>query len=180
MKFEYHTFDVEPYLASRVQPSFAFPRMTPAANYYTLADPETGEAAFTRGNGEVVRIPVFGVSTQPLDPAEDLSRADHGSLLTALGMEVILKFVNRLPPHPPISRAVVVLLHLFLEDPLQPIRREWIHRSDRRSGRSRLHLTGKFLHDPVQAGGIKPGIVMLGHVGTMLLDQVVVLQDHRQ
>lgn len=109
MKFEYHTFDVEPYLASRVQPSFAFPRMAPAANYYTLTDPETGEAAFTRGNGAVVRIPVFGVSTQPLDPAEELSRADHGSLLTALGMEVILKFVSRLPPHPPISRAVVVL-----------------------------------------------------------------------
>ena len=109
MKFEYHTFDVAPYLASGVQPSFAFPRLEPAATYYTLADPETGEAAITRGNGTVVRIPVFGISTRLLSPADDLSQADHGSLLTVLGMEVILKFTSQLQLQKPVTRAVVII-----------------------------------------------------------------------
>jgi hypothetical protein len=109
MKFEYRTFDVAPYLASGVQPSFVFSRLEPAAIYYTLADPETGEASITRGNSTVVRIPVFGISTCKLSPADDLGQADHGSLLTVLGMEVALKFANRLQLQKPISRVVVVV-----------------------------------------------------------------------
>ena len=109
MQFEYHTFDVGPYLANKVQPSFAFPRMVPAAHYYALANPGTGESSLARGNSVVVRIPVFGIDTLPLDPEEDMGRADHGSLLTALGIEVTLKFVNQLRLCQPISRAVIVL-----------------------------------------------------------------------
>lgn len=109
MQFEYHAFDVAPYLESSTQPSFALPGLIPAATYYTLTNPDTGAYSMIRGGAEVVRIPVFGVATQPPDPNSTMRAAGHGSLLVALGLELALKFTNQLQLTQPISRVVVLV-----------------------------------------------------------------------
>lgn len=108
MKFEYHAFVVEPYLQRRIQPVFALSDLTPASVYYTLTDPATGEYSITTSNSEAVRIPVFGVSTAA-PPTIDLQQLTHGSLLTSVGFEVAMRFLDRLRLKEEIDRVVVVL-----------------------------------------------------------------------
>lgn len=110
MKFEYHSFEVEPYLEQGVQPVFTFREMAPACNYYTLSNPDTGESSVTSPNSDGVRIPVFGFVTEVSREADEVTKqTTHGSLLVGMGMEVAIKFISRLALRKPISRVVVVM-----------------------------------------------------------------------
>ncbi len=106
MKFEYHAFEVEPFLAEKVQPLFT---LAPAlgATYYTLSDPSTGSYSITTSNSDIVRIPVFGISTEPGTGV--LSKLTHGSLLTSIGIEVAMQLMNKLNLQSPIERVIILL-----------------------------------------------------------------------
>lgn len=109
MRFEYHAFDVEPYLNRGAQPSFVLPDLSPGMAYCTLADPATGAHAVTTRNSDAVRIPVFGISTAAPDTDPDLARLSHGSLLTSVGIEVASRFLAGIEARDAIERVIVIL-----------------------------------------------------------------------
>lgn len=107
MKFDYYAFDVEPYVQKGVQPLFWLDeKLDPASVFYTLSDPATGE--YSKSVGKVHRIPVFAIST-PATEGSDLQYLTHGSLLTSLGMEVAMRFLNQLNLDKPAVRAVILI-----------------------------------------------------------------------
>ena len=108
MQFEYHSFEVEPYLKQGTQPVFMLSTLNKTAKYYTLTNPETGEATLTTGISDAVRIPVFALITA--EPNNDLSfkKLTHGSLLTGLGIETATKFVAKLTGGT-VERVIVIL-----------------------------------------------------------------------
>ena len=111
MKFDYYAFDVEPYVKKGVQPLFWLDeKLEPTSVFYTLSDPATGEYSKTLANSAhpVVRMPVFAIST-PSTEGSDLQYLTHGSLLTALGMEVAMRFLNQLNLDKPAVRAVILM-----------------------------------------------------------------------
>lgn len=112
MKFEYFTFEVEPYLQSGNQPSFVFNDVQPARDYYTLTNPNSSEMTMTltTNSSEGVRIPVHAVATSfPDQQSEEVKLLGHGSLLFAMGMEHAFKAVNELNLKKPIERVVIVM-----------------------------------------------------------------------
>jgi hypothetical protein len=96
MQFEYHSFEVEPYLKQGNQPVFMLSELNKTSKYYTLTDPTTGNATLTTGISDAVRIPIFALITA--EPNEDLNfkKLTHGSLLTGLGIETAMKFTAKL------------------------------------------------------------------------------------
>jgi hypothetical protein len=110
MKIEYHTFDVEPWLASKRQPSFTVKGVEHTSKYYTLTDLERMQYSVTTSVSEGVRVPVFGVSTSaPQEQPENVRELGHGSMLFAMGMENALQFLDSLILKSPVSRAVIVI-----------------------------------------------------------------------
>jgi len=107
MEFEYHPFDVEPYLQQKVQPIFLISNPQPATKYYTLTNPVTGEFSVTTCNSDAIRVPVFGIATKPTTSAmQDMT---HGSLLTSAGLEIAMQFMQQLP-----ARTAVTRLQVFI------------------------------------------------------------------
>jgi hypothetical protein len=110
MKFEYHTFEVEPYLAAGNQPSFTMKGVSAASKYYTLIDPGSMKYSLTASQSEGVRIPVFAVATSPeVEQPEDVRDLTVGSMLFAMGLENAMRFIENLNLTLPIGRVVVVL-----------------------------------------------------------------------
>lgn len=118
MKFEWHSFKVEPYLEKGIQPEFMYKGINPGCEYCTIADPSTGEFTVTStgGGSEAVRIPVFAVvadgNVQP-NPTyqaegEFTQSTGHGSLLTCTGLEVAAKFIQQIGARH-INKIVVVM-----------------------------------------------------------------------
>ena len=107
MEFEYRPFDVEPYLQQKVQPIFLISKPKPATKYYTLTNPATGEYSITTRNSDAIRVPVFGVAAKAT--VESMQNMTHGSLLTAAGLEVAMKFMQHLP-----ARTTVTRLQVFI------------------------------------------------------------------
>tara|TARA_R110000824_G_scaffold68478_1_gene177083 strand:+ start:1305 stop:1745 length:441 start_codon:yes stop_codon:yes gene_type:complete len=103
MKFEWHSFKVEPYLEKGIQPEFMYKGINPSCEYCTMADPSTGKFTVTStgGGSEAVRIPVFAViadgnvQPSPTYQAEG-EPTSHGSLLTCTGLEVASKLMQQL------------------------------------------------------------------------------------
>jgi len=105
MKFDYYAFDVEPYVKKGIQPLFWLDeKLDPVSVFYTLSDPATGK--YSKSVGKVHRMPVFAIST-PSTEGSDLQYLTHGSLLTTLGMEVAMRFLNTLNLNEPAIRAVI-------------------------------------------------------------------------
>jgi hypothetical protein len=92
MRFEYHSFDVRPFLVNQRQPSFVLSGLKPGSRYCTLTDPDTGKFSVTSGSGNAVRIPVFGISTA-VSSDDLLDKLSPGSLLASIGLEVAIKFM---------------------------------------------------------------------------------------
>lgn len=122
MRFEYHAFEVAPYLRAGVQPSFVLADPDFNHVYYTLTDPDTGKFSKTTSNSEVVRIPVFGVKTNSVEHDMVLTKLSHGSLLTTVGLEVATRFMAMVPKRNEISRVVVVIADACHELPDQRYR----------------------------------------------------------
>jgi hypothetical protein len=108
MKFEYHTFEVESYLRSGQQPSFTMKGVEPTSKYYTLVDPTSMRHALTTSASDGVRVPVFAVTTAPVQD-EKVRGLTHGSLLFAAGLENAMRFMYELKLNKPIEKAIVVL-----------------------------------------------------------------------
>ena len=106
MKFEWHSFEVEPYLEKGIQPEFMYKDLNPSSEYCTLSDPAAGEYVLTStaGGSEAVRIPVFALiadgSTQP---------TSHGSLLTGLGIETASTYINRIAKQYKVHKIIVIM-----------------------------------------------------------------------
>ena len=108
MRFEYHSFVVEPFLKQGNQPVFMFSDLNKTSKYYTLSDPDKSIVTLTTGISDAVRIPVFALVTA--DPGDDaqLKQLTHGSLLLGVGLETSAKFFASLPPGN-INRIIVVV-----------------------------------------------------------------------
>ena len=110
MKFEYHAFEVEPYLQKEMQPVFTMRGIKPTAKYYTLVDLKEMKYALTTSLSDGVRVPVFAVATGE-DRNKDINvkQLTHGSLLFAMGMENATMFIDKLQLNKPISRVITIL-----------------------------------------------------------------------
>jgi hypothetical protein len=117
MRFEYHAFEIAPYLRAGKQPSFVLTDPDFNQVYYTLTDPDTGKFSKTTSNSAVVRIPVFGVKTNFVGNDPVLTKLSHGSLLTATGLEVAARFIAALPKRNQITRVVIVMADVCHELP---------------------------------------------------------------
>ncbi len=108
MRFEYHSFEVEPFLKQGIQPVFMFNGLNKTAQYYTLTDPNTGELTLTTGISDAVRVPVFALITAALGEDDSLKQLTHGSLLLNVGIETAMKFMTKLN-NSKINRVIVVV-----------------------------------------------------------------------
>ena len=109
MRFEYHAFEVAPYLRAGIQPTFALNQPDFNHVYYTMIDPSTGQFSKTTSNSDAVRIPIFGIKTNFVANDPVLAKLSHGSLLTATGLEVATRFISALPAKKQINRVIIVM-----------------------------------------------------------------------
>ena len=91
MEFEYFNFDVGPSLKSGRQPSFVLKKLKPACTYYALKDLDNFEFVTARNPSEGVIVPVFAVTSNLSE-----TKADHGSILFAMGLENATKAFSTL------------------------------------------------------------------------------------
>lgn len=110
MKIEYHTFDVEPWLASGKQPSFMVRGVEHTSRYFTLTNLDGMKYSITTSVSEGVRVPVFAAATSaPQEQPENVRELGHGSMLFAMGLENALQFLDSLQLKKPVARAVIVI-----------------------------------------------------------------------
>lgn len=112
MKFEYHSFDVEPYLQSGVQPSFLLKDLSTASRYHVVSgmDPVKFSVSKAGGVNEGLNIRVFPIaSANRSEQDSDEKHLSHGSVLFALGLESALKILNEIECKGTITKAVIVL-----------------------------------------------------------------------
>jgi len=112
MKFEYHSFEVEPYLQKGVRPGFLLKDLNQGAIYYTVSDMEPVEFSVNKGgNGsEGTNLKIFPIASSNRSDHDDAEQLlSHGSILFALGLETAMKILEEFKIDKPITKVIVAL-----------------------------------------------------------------------
>jgi hypothetical protein len=112
MKFEYHSFAVEPYLDKKLQPTFVLKDLNASSKYHTVSsmDPVTFSVVKPGGINAGLNLRVFPIaSANREEHDEDERNLSSGSILFALGLESALKVLSELKLNGTVSKVVIVL-----------------------------------------------------------------------
>lgn len=112
MKFEYHSFNVEPYLQQNTRPAFVLKELNASSRYHVVSDmdPVSFSIGKPGGSNAGLNIKVFPIaSAKRTDHDSDEQQLSHGSILFALGLESASKILNELECRGTISKVIIVL-----------------------------------------------------------------------